>query len=595
MNELVDYFKQELNALYEGSLQFAKQHPNSAKQLQIDLHGCHDPHIIRLLEGTAYLNARLHKKLDDDYAEFTNTLLQVLYPHYLAPIPSSGIIQLKPAPDLALAHAVPRHSLFSSSAEQGPICHFRTVYPTIVWPVEVTNLQLRSQLLDVPSLPSHVAASQVLELSLSITNQNIDFKALTPRQLRFYLNGARADMLQLYESLLTNTCAIAVSSAKDKSSPVTWLSYENLKAIGFSEDEALLPQAERCLSTYRLLTEFFVIPEKFLFIDLVGLDAHRYSNTRELIIYIYFKHPLMHLTRPLTSSNIQINCTPVVNLFEHSAEPISIDHTKAEYAVIADARRADIQVHSIENASAISVYGEETVFRPLYGTAAMRTEETTGFWQSHWRDEPDGKKRRLSISLIEPPNFNEPQDWTLMLKILCSNGNSPQELYFQAQTWQLQTDSELVKAVTWVTSPTPCYQPSNQQKNWELISHLNLNYLSLTENGNVLQKLLSLYNLADNPANQLMIAGIAGVKVQHKAIRIPVQGLFTVCQGVQIIVDVQESYYPGQSVYLFGCLLEQVLSRYASINSFIQLIITTHHFNKELHQWKPRTGTSKLL
>lgn len=596
MSDLQQYFKHELAALYEGAKRFAKQHPDTAKQLQVDGHGCHDPHVLRLLEGTAYLNARLHKKLDDDYSEFTTALLQVLYPHYLAPIPSSAIVHFKPSKDLALAYQIPRYTQLETDPQQGPVCKFRTAYTTVVWPIHVAAVKLQAHLLSAPSLLEQLSATQVLQITLRTNNEKINFNDLAITTLRFYLNGVIADMHQLYERLLCDVSAIAVGMNRHHSEEVTWLPQDSLQPVGFSEQETLLPQTDRILSSSRLLTEFFVLPEKFLFFDLNHLSDLTYKpDTTELNIYIYLKRPITQLSKPLQLGNLQLGCTPVINLFTQQAEPIQLDYTQAEFNVVADARRPDIQVHSIENVTANSVYGSKIPYQPYYGITHNNNQIIGGFWQSHWRDEDEGNGQRLTLSISENQTLETYADWTLALKTTASNGTLPQELYFQNKPWRLHAGTELISEIKWFTPPTNYHIHTSQDRNWELISHLSLNYLTLTDNGKALQELLALYDVADSASNQLQIAGIVGVKVQHTARRVMVEGLSAVCQGLQIQIDIQESYYPGQSAYLFGSVLLHILSRYASINSFTQLIITSQHFTKELYRWEPRTGTGKIL
>src|SRR5215467_1128652 len=116
-DSLLPYYDRELNALRRLAADFAVAHPKIAGRLRLTPDAVDDPHVARLLEGAAFLAARVHHRLDDEFPELTDALLGVLYPHYLAPVPSAAIVQLQPQPDLAL----PVHLSAGTALETEPV------------------------------------------------------------------------------------------------------------------------------------------------------------------------------------------------------------------------------------------------------------------------------------------------------------------------------------------------------------------------------------------------------------------------------------------------------------------------------------------
>src|SRR6201997_961494 len=130
-DELLLYYEQELDYLRKSAAQFADKFPKIASRLVLEPDKCEDPHVERLLEGFAFLAARVHLKIDDEFPEITEALLSILYPHYIRPTPSMTIVEMHLDADqggMASPQKVPRGAVLNSRPVSGVPCQFQTCF-----------------------------------------------------------------------------------------------------------------------------------------------------------------------------------------------------------------------------------------------------------------------------------------------------------------------------------------------------------------------------------------------------------------------------------------------------------------------------------
>ena len=341
-DELLDYYESELSFLRQMGAEFAERYPKVASRLALGTTTCDDPHVERLIEAFSFLSARIRLKIDDDFPEITESLLNVLYPHYLRPIPAMSIVEF--AADAAQGKLtsslkIDRNSLlFSKHQVSGVRCKFRTCYDTLVAPIQVSQTKWRSPEMLKPALkaPTAVAACGV-ELTCF---PDVTFKALGLKSLRFYLNGEGTLINSLYELLLNNCFRVIVRNPDDHKQRIVELPPGAIRAMGFNNEEAVLPFPRRSFTGYRILQEFFAFPEKFFFIELSGLGvlgSEIFTNKAEVVFLIsQFERAdrQQSLGLGVSEKTFKLGCTPIINLFQQSAEPILLEQTRFEYPVI---------------------------------------------------------------------------------------------------------------------------------------------------------------------------------------------------------------------------------------------------------------------
>jgi type VI secretion system protein ImpG len=610
-DELLQFYNRELAFFRRMSGEFAEANPKIAGRLRISAETCDDPHVERMIEAFALLNARIRQKLDDDFPELTDALLGTLYPHYLAPVPSMAIVKLHADPEQTppAGYTVSTGSELETEPIDGEPCRFRTCYETTLFPIEVESARLAGRPLPAPPTPHSSAAVAVLRIGLTCLAEEATFADVEADALRFFLRGQAHHTLPLYELIFNNAIEVAVAESPTDPEPLV-LPASCLRTVGFGRDEGMLPYDARSPLGYRLLTEYFTFPEKFLFFELTGLEQGRSRRTwREMELYIYFDQSKIDLERNVSEDTLQLGCTPVVNLFSQRAEPIQLTPTQNEYPIIPDARRQKaMEIYSIDAVTAISAYGEETPYFPFY---AIRHEADAGGNEAYWYatrrpgvpeagEVDEGTDMELSlVDLKFRPLANA--DWVVDARTTCLNRDLPNRLPFGGDQPRLYlTGGEgAVSRVQCLTPPTPTRRPPRGYAGlWRLISHLSLNHLSIVdgdEGGHAMREMLRLYDFVENAETRDLIDSVLAVSSRRIAGRVVGGGLGGVARGVKINVLFRPEGYSEKGLYLFGRVLEHFFGLMCSINSFTKLTATVRGREELLLDSAPRAADKVLV
>lgn len=596
-DELLPYYNRELASFRSLAAEFAAAHPTIAGRLKLSGTSGADPHVDRLIEAVALMNARISHRLDDDFPELSDALLNIVYPHYLAPVPSMAIVQFAPPPDLAGPVTVPRGAQLETEEVEGERCRFRTCAPATLWPIEVERVALLGRPARVPDNPRAPDAPAVLRLTLACTGHDTAFDQLAPEALRFFLRGPLSDVHPLYELIHNDTLSVAVTDGSDRGNAVL-LDPGCIRTVGFGPDEGMLPYPARSFLGYRLLTEYFVFPEKFLSFDLGDLaqPAMRLGG-RRLEVFLYLKRAMPDLARRVSADNFALGCAPVVNLFRQRAEPMALTHTRYEERVVPDKRRQKaMEVHSIESVNATAADGRALHVEPFY---AMRHAAGAAFWLANRR--PAGGRdpgTEVHLSLVDLDlDPAVPADCTLSVQTLCLNRDLPSRL--PSLPKMLPVDQLPVAGIACVTQPTATLRLSGRRGHrWRLISHLALNHLSLADQevgADALREILKLYDFRDSPETRGVIDGITAVSTARATARAPDPGAGGFLRGVDVGIEFDPARFSGGGMYLLATVLERFLGLYGSINSFTRLTATVKGRPGVLRQWAPRAGDRVLL
>ncbi len=604
-DELISYYNRELLHVRRAAAEFAEANPKIAGRLRISADSIEDPHVGRMIEAFAFLTARIRQKLDDDFPELSDALLSILYPHYLAPIPSMAIVRFEPQPEMEGRYAVPRGTELETELVDGEACRFRTTQALDLWPVTLTGAALTGRPLIAPTHPRAASAAASLRLSLA-TNVDGGFAKLAPDSLRFFLRGQPQQVYPLYELILNDTIGVALAEGPSDPNPIQ-LGPDCLRPVGFAADEGMLDYSSRSFIGYRLLTEYFAFPEKFLFFDIAPKDGIRLAGEgKKLDLFFYLRRSLPELERSISAENFALWCTPVVNLFRQRAEPIVLDHMNAEYRVVPDARRPQaMEVYAVEKLRATNADGEIRDFAPFYSVdhAGGEDADAEAFWLAQTRQGSDrnpGSETYVSVVDLAL-NPNQPAGWILSAETTCLNRNLPERLPF-GDGHPLMRPVEgapMVKAVQCLTPPTPTLRPERGAGGrWRLLSHLSLNHLSLTGDGKdaaALREILSLYDFRNSAETRALIQGIVGIGSRRGIARVPGAQVGAFCRGLDIDIEFDETRFAGSGVFLLASVLERFLGLYCSINSFTRLTATVKGRSGVLRQWPPRAGEMILL
>ncbi len=613
---LYQYYEEELQFFRRQGQEFAQRHPAAAGRLQLEPTRSVDPHVERMIEAFSFLTARIQKKLHDEFPEISDALLNVLYPHYLAPVPSMATVQFVPEPANVQPTGLPieRHSRLHTNKVGNVSCQYRTCYPVTLWPLEVIEAQaLSPPFPEAISAPADTASAILLRLQCQCEQK---FNTLSLDRLRFHLAAEPRVAAGVYELLFNHARGVEFRPAAHDTDaqPVRLSAQTSLHQVGFEEEEGLLPYSTQSFLGYRLLTELFSFPEKFLYFDLAGFrDVAAADMGRTIDVLFYLDRPLAGLEHAITPALFRLGCTPIVNLFQRTAEPIQLTHRKPRYKVTPEFRRPQAyEVYSIDEVYTADSRSPKP-YRELYDfrrdEGATFRGDGNAFWYAsrHDSNRPDDHGTDVYLHPVDL-DFNAASDTehTLVVRTTCTNRDLPIQLQHAGDRLRFEPESALpLKAVHCLRAPTsPLRPPRRQRAQWRLISHLALNHLSITSSPDAksaLREMLRLYDFSDSDQAQQLSAvngqwinGIHRVESRRVTGRLGSVGEGSICRGVEVALDVDLEKFGG-CAFLFASVLERFLSLYASMNSFVQLALTTDGGAKLIRRWPPRAGETALL
>lgn len=612
--ELLEYYERELTFVRQMGAEFARKYPNVAGRLLLDPERCEDPHVSRLLEGFALLAARVHRRLDDDFPQLSETLTTIVSPGYLRPMPSMTIVEC--ARDHTQGKKtegmrIPRGAtLVTKATVEGLGCRFQTAYDVDLWPFSVAAAEWNQpeRMKRPPRAASGAQSAAALRIKLQCY-RDVVFAGQPLERLRFHLAGDANVVYTLYELLGDKCIEIQLRNPKDDQKLVL-LEPSRIQMVGFAPEESLLPFVRRSIDGHRLLQEYFAFPEKFLFFDLDGLNVLTrgdFGDEAELVfLFSSFERSERQqvLELGVNERTFRLGCTPAINLFPQSCEPILLNQTRHEYTVIPDNRHAEVlEVYSIEEVIASNPRLRQSVaLEPMYAYRHQtRGRADLAFWTSRRELNELGERvpSTVSIAVVDlAGNFTEPEADVLMVRALCSNFDLPSRFRFGAEGGDFDIPGHpMAKTVVALRRPTQnIYPPTGHDQVWRMISLLSLNYLSLSEEGRgAMQEILRLHNMTDSTANENQVGSIQTLKSAPGFALVNSPYGLSPARGTRVEMEFDEQQFAGSGLYLFASILDRFLACYASVNSFSQLSARSSLRKEELGKWPPRAGTQTLL
>ena len=611
-DDLLLYYERELTYIRQLAAEFAEKYPKVAARLVLERDKCEDPHVERLLEAFAFLAARVHLKIDDEFPEITESLLQVVYPNYIRPVPSMSVVEFQLDPDsgkLTTGLKIDRHSVLYSKPVGGVPCKFRTCYDTTIWPIKLTAAEWKS-----PDRlrPAVRASDSVAAIRIEFRcGPDIVFPALEMDDLTFYLSGETAVTYKFYELFCSRLNRIMIRDPRPGSRvPPVILDASRLVPMGFEEDEVLLPHVRRSFIGYALLNEYFTFPDKFLFFKLNGLrevwDAGFEDQAEIIFLFAKFEGEERRemLESGISTKTFRLGCTPIVNLFPQTAEPLLLDQKKYEYPVVPDVRRMNAtEVFSIDEVATYNSDTQEAVrFLPFYSFhQGIETNRYRAFWIASRR--PSARRNDtgtdMYISLLDlSMRPVHPDSDSLTIRTTCTNRDLPARLPFGSDSgdFDLENNGPIERIVALVKPTLPLRPPTGKNVQWRLISQLSLNYLSLVSEGReALQQVLALHNMTGATHTRKMIDGILRVQSSSHFARLLSEFGVHFARGTRVEIEFDEEQFVGGGVYMFASVLEQFLGHYVHVNGFSQLAAFTKQRKEILREWPPRAGRQILI
>jgi type VI secretion system protein ImpG len=615
---MLDYYNRELAYVREQGAEFAEQFPKVAARLGMRGVEVADPYVERLLEGFAFMSARIQLKMDAEFPRFSQRLMEVVYPGYLAPTPAMGIAQFQPSkseggsPDGFL---LPRHSRMRARlpAQEQTACEFRTAHDVTLWPLQLVRAKLTAAPPDLPIAGYRWGAPirGALRLSFETTGQ-IEVSALKLDSLPIFIQGPVDTASKLQELIHTHCIGALVHAGGLPIRGLVPYQADVVRPEGFDTNQSILPLDSRAFDGHRLLHEYFAFPERYRFFSVNQLQrALRQISGTKFEIVLLLKQANAVLEPIIDVANFALHCSPVVNLFERTSDRIPVTSTRFEYhAVIDRARPLDFEIHSINRVTGHqSDSDRELLFHPFYAAADVDHRGAGAYFSV--RREPRllsevsrrhgprtgyiGSECFLSlVDAKEAPFSSDLRQVTV--SALCTN----RDLSLLTPLGNAGTDLTLLSSapiddIKFLVSPTrPSPALAEREITWRLISHLSLNYLTLTDvnaeqGASALRELLELYARLGAPGADAQVSAVQRLRVRPIDRRVPNRGPIVFGRGVSFDLELDETAFAGVSPWLFGAVVEQFFTRHVGVNSFTELTLRSLQ-RGAIHTWAPRIG-----
>ncbi|MCC2954529.1 type VI secretion system baseplate subunit TssF [Massilia sp. IC2-477] len=611
MEELLPYYERELVYLNTVGRELAHQYPRLASELGLGAEGLEDPHIRRLIQACALLNARTARKLDDDYPEFTEALLGSLYPYFLQGIPSCSIARIGGAPGPQASgrpervETIPRGTEMSALHHKGTACRFRTTSPLTLAPVGVAKARYEP----VVHAPAHVRLPARATGQVAITIDSAAparlLRQLGMPRLRLYVDADPLLAAALIDTLFMHVGASYLEIGDG--GPWRQLERMPLSLGGFGDDDALVPLRPSEHAAYRLLSEYFAFPDKFHFIDIdlgklapmLPAAAHRF--TLHLIVNgLHGDSGAARLLGTLQASHLLAGCAAVVNLFHQAAMPVRITHRTAMYDVLPGRHEEDVEVYSIDSVNVLRTAEgrvQSIAYRPYYG---LRHGEGGELRERYWfarRDDRGVQRQRTKIGFTDAGfSLAADEQCVASIDLTCTNGAHATSTGFGAPGGDMTSETAAGGLpIHLLRRPTlPHRFPSSGGAHWRLVAQLALNHRSLGDL-DAFREVLTLYDVSRSAATQRQIAGITAMETLSSTAWMRTRIGATMVHGLDVRMTVDEDAFAGSSVYVFAEVVNRFFGLYVHINSFTRLVVRSAQTDRELLRCEPRNGNLTLV
>ena len=579
---ILQYYKRELSYLRNQGADFALRYPKVASRLA--LHGTEspDPHTERLIEATAFLAARVHRDLDQEFPQIAAAMLDNVCPTLVQPIPSMTVVQLALDGSQGKVTAglpIPRHSGLAARTEAGELCRFRTAWDTMLWPLRIAR--------------AGFSEDQALRLELE-SDSGVELSELEVRSLRIHLQGDWMVTMPLYELLAAGVAGISLYA---EGAGVVPLPLTAWREVGYAPEESVLPQPPNGLPAHGLMQEYFAFPRKFHFFDLDLPQGLPFKGRRCEVA--------LHLDRQarglgaIGAQHFRLGCTPVINLYAQTSEPVTIDESHYEYRLVADKRRDETtEVHSVLSVILSDPAAERAIPVPSYAEVEHAdADRGTLFWSARreysLRDRVTGTD--MFLSFVDARNaVRQPTEPVVYANLLCTNRRLAEQVPVGARM--------VFERVAQNVSVQCLYEPTAQRNPplesdalWRLVSLLTLNQQSLVESATGhkrLQQILQLF-ASGNSREQDLIRGLKGVSSRPVTAHVGNEAWRGFCHGTEVTVEFDADAFVGGSPLLLGAVLARFFAMYTSVNSFVRLVV--RRGEETWKQWQPMTGYQQSL
>lgn len=572
------YYEEELKYLYESGREFSKIHPDRAQYLNIDNIGDRDPYIERLFEGFAFLTARIREKIEDSYPELTEGVINLLWPGFVHEIPSLSLVEFTPRKGhLHTTRIIEKgiEIVTHPVGENYTVCKFTTTQKVVLNPIVLKSVEKNR----------YNSKNTVLSMNFSLESET-QFNKLMVFPLRLHIHSEMPSALLLHEIITRHIIRLTLK-LPDGNVIQNDYPHRAITQGGLSSEESILPGVKECFQGYELLLEYFVFPEKFLCFDINGFDLSQMKNSYSSfsLIFEFDKDIPDHVN--VSSENFRLHCTPVVNIFQKTTEPVAITGLKSEYRIKADSNDNSVTVYKILSVIGVNrLTGERSAYRYLYDNKDSCCVKNKTYLSSCREGITSIREMFITVNHDQLSEGELPEE-NLSINALCTNGTIPRQLLRIGDLSIPGNGMPDFVTCTNIIRPTVQFFPPNERNyQWIFISHLSLSSNSLSDI-NTIKNILKMYDWSRLHGRAKRIEAIQSVTLS------PVESFYnnTIVKGIEYSIDIDESAFSDvNDLHLFGSALSEFLAQHITINSFMKLVFITKPSNNHL-RWNSLKGT----
>ncbi|MGF1877591.1 type VI secretion system baseplate subunit TssF [Photobacterium frigidiphilum] len=590
-DSLLQYFEQELSFIRGEATQFADRHPSSARALGITKDGVDDPQITRLIESVALLNGRLQKRLDESFPELTDSLIRLLFPHYLRPVPSYSVLNFDVTSDASATHSIPAGTEFEIGDTSNKAL-FRTTKDVDLFPVEIETVKVAFAPFETVKPAGAEQAKALIEITISAIDEGIDISLLAMESLNLTLKGESSFALKLYDLLVHGTSQVCIRTQKS----THILGKQSIQPIGFDVDDTILPYQAASFGGFKLLTEFFVFSDRFNGFTVQLNQALKDCVSNRFTLQIYVDELSVDVARSLSTEHFSLFSTPIVNLHHMVADPVEIDFLQKDYPIVLDATQVqDLELFSIDEV--IDVTTSDLVTIPqIYGEKYSGSQSGLR-WQLVQKLHESGElESALKVADLEHSSLkNEKQTW--LVNATVTNGSRVGSLPINSSVECMESITIPAEMSLLRRPSLPIRSKDSSTNVWSLLCHLHFNYhaiLGSDDPKSTLKNVFELYNHNHSSQNQLYIESLVAIDQEQVVAPIRVSGRTCFAYGTKITVTLDPTNVNG-GITMFSHLLDHFFAFFAGFNSFTQVDIKFEGQDALYIAFPRRTGCKSLL
>lgn len=576
-DSLLAWYEREQIALRPSWRKLIDEYPQLARHMSLSYNSAPDPHVARILESFALLNARLSRQLSENSTLISNNLLQIFFPQVLQSLPSVSLLQVSPSKDLKSVVTLPSGTRFRAYIDDIRFCEFYTSRDLQLCPFDIVKNAIHLRPFNLAlNLHSHIPAeaSAMVKIDLAMLDEATLFNQLPDfPELAIYFQGKADHLSLLYDYLFRNRFSVVLIDDEGVLVPIPETCF---LPVGMVARNRMMTHESTIYVGDQMVMEALCWPELFFGFRLLDFGEYfRSFACNRVSLLVFIEDMPEELALSLNDIEFKLGCAPLVNLFEQVAEPVVVDHRQLDYPLIPDSHSPNqLEIHSV--ASVMDVTGEHPEVVPPLSRLKHNDIGCNKFWIYN---SPDRESDQNGWLALVCPDAASNQNETIVLSphLVCSNGNQVLEIPEHPELECLDSISLFGEARMLMRPTTYIRRSPNIKNRFDILEHLKDSFASavLSDESPVddFRTSLKLYHFNNNPYSRAWLDSLVTLKGNPQVAPIRIGNYQCFTEGFELILELNPDQLKQSSLMMFVNLLDNALASFAGSHSFIQLVV----------------------